>query len=643
MVDEKIYISQIPKLMDEWNWNKNNKIGLYPNKLLLYSNKKAWWKCKNNHEFAEVISKRTKGKPCPYCANKRVLIGFNDLKTLYPDLAKEWDYDKNTFIDINSVVKGSNKKAWWKCSVCGHEWLTSISARTVRGTGCPLCAIKKGSSVRSKAILKNKGGLNLPLLLQEWDYEANGNLLPENVTNGSSKYAYWKCSKCGYKWRAKILNRAIGGRGCPCCANAVVVPGINDLATTHPELIKEWDYEKNIDITPQKVTHGTRKKVYWICPKGHSYQASVLHRSHGTNCPICNAGRQTSFAEQAFFFYIKKIYPDAINRYTDIFDNGMELDIYIPSIKTAIEYDGIFWHKNKRNREEKKYRICQKNGIKLIRIKESGDMNYEGIADAVFHAANLDKKRVLNGLIINFIRELKRSSLFEGVMLPIISVDVIRDEFEIRKYMKELKTGSLEELRPDLAREWCFEKNGDLLPSMFSLGSDQKVWWKCSICGHIWRASIGHRVNGTGCNVCYRKNNKGKNHGGSKRIYQYSAEGDFIKEWDCIANAGKELQINRSNISMCAYHQRYKAGGYRWEFFCKEKLEPVIKIKKNLKGICRKRIVQIDDNGNEINEFISLKEAARQLNIDATSISKALHGHIKRAGGFYWKEKDKPE
>ena len=121
----------------------------------------------------------------------------------------------------------------------------------------------------------------------------------------------------------------------------------------------------------------------------------------------------------------------------------------------------------------------------MIRIKESGDMNYEGIADAVFHAANLDKKRVLNGLIINFIRELKRSSLFEGVMLPIISVDVIRDEFEIRKYMKELKTGSLEELRPDLAREWCFEKNGDLLPSMFSLGSDQKVWWKCSICGHI--------------------------------------------------------------------------------------------------------------------------------------------------------------
>ena len=250
---------------------------------------------------------------------------------------------------------------------------------------------------------------------------------------------------------------------------------------------------------------------------------------------------------------------------------------------------------------------------------------------------------MLNGLIINFIRELKSCSIFDGVMLPVISVDVIRDEFEIRKYMKELKDGSLEELRPDLAGEWCFEKNGDLLPSMFSLGSDQKVWWKCSICGHIWRASIGHRVKGTGCNVCYRGNNKGKNHSGAKRVYQYSANGDFIKEWDCIADAEKELKINRSNIAMCAYHQRYKAGGYRWEFFYKEKLEPIIKTKKSFKGIWGKRIVQMDDNGNEINEFISLNEASRQLNIDSTSISKALHGHIKRAGGFYWKEKDTVE
>ncbi len=220
-----------------------------------------------------------------------------------------------------------------------------------------------------------------------------------------------------------------------------------------------------------------------------------------------------------------------------------------------------------------------------------------------------------------------------------VDVNVFRDEFEIRKYMTELKSGSLSELRPDLAQEWYYEKNGDLLPSMFPLGSTQKVWWKCSTCGHIWQTAIYHRVKGTGCSVCYRKNNRGEHHSGSKKIYQYSSDGYFLKEWACIADASNELKINGSNISMCAYHRRSKAGGFRWEFFYLEKLDPIVKKQKNKKGLYGKAIFQLDENGNILNEFISLNEAARQLNIDATSISKALHGHIRSAGGSFWKEK----
>lgn len=625
--------------MAEWDFDKNNKIGLLPDKLLSGSNKKAYWQCRNNHEYIEIISKRTKGKSCPYCTNKRVLIGYNDLKTLYPDLADEWNYDKNDFVDINKVVRGSNIAVWWQCNSCGYEWLARVSHRTLRGTGCPQCAKQKITEARHKTILENKGGINIPLLLKEWDYGTNGNLLPDQITNGSAKSVHWICSTCGYKWQAKVSSRAIGGRGCPCCANQVVVAGINDLASTHPNLAQEWDYDRNISLTPKNVTHGMGKKVYWICPNGHSYQATILHRTSGTNCPICNAGRQTSFAEQAFLYYIKKIYPDAISRYKDIFNNGMELDIYIPSINTAIEYDGVFWHKNNRHREELKYEICQQHGIRLIRIKENDDMDCAGIADCIFHADNLDKKSVLNGLIINFIHELKNETIYGGTF-PVISVNVLRDEFEIRKYMTALKSGSLKELRPDLANEWYYERNGNLLPSMFSLGSDQKVWWKCSVCGNIWKASIGHRVNGTGCNVCYRKNNKGKNHVGAKKIFQYSVDGNFVKEWDCISEAGKTLNINCSNISMCAKHQRDKAGGYRWEFFYKDKLDAIAKEEKSKKGLWGKHILQIDNNGNIVGEFISIREAARQLNIDNGSISKALHGQFKQAGGFYWREKD---
>lgn len=108
--EEKQLICDNAELMAEWDWDKNNACELYPDKLSSGSNKKAYWKCSKSHEWREEIYKRSHGKRCPYCANKRVWIGYNDLNTLYPALAKEWNKDKNADIDINSVVPGSQKK-----------------------------------------------------------------------------------------------------------------------------------------------------------------------------------------------------------------------------------------------------------------------------------------------------------------------------------------------------------------------------------------------------------------------------------------------------------------------------------------------------------------------------------------------------
>ena len=115
-------------------------------------------------------------------------------------------------------------------------------------------------------------------LMKEWDWEANkkAGLDPDKLTLGSNKKAAWKCKKCGHNWLSKIANRTILKRGCPVCANHVIIKGKNDLATTHPQLAKEWHPTKNT-FSPNTVPHGTRKKVWWICPKGHEYQASILH------------------------------------------------------------------------------------------------------------------------------------------------------------------------------------------------------------------------------------------------------------------------------------------------------------------------------------------------------------------------------
>ena len=567
---EKKYISDNEDLMKEWDYEKN--IGLDPQKMTLHSNIKAWWKCSKNHSYHKTIDNRTNGSGCPYCSGRRLLSGFNDLQTLFPAIAKEWDYEKNGELKPADVLSGSTIKVHWICSDCKNEWITTVRSRTKGKTGCPKCSTKRRvKSFRANAINKN-GKITNPLLILEWDYETNYPLRPDDFPPASNQSVSWKCSKCGHKWKAKISNRHNLKRGCPCCANRVIVQGKNDLATTHPYLAKEWHPTKNGTLTPQKISYGSNKKVWWICPKGHEYPATVLHRTSGTNCPTCNKGRQTSFAEQALLFYIKQIFPDTINRYKDIFTNGMELDIYIPSIKTAIEYDGVFYHKKEKiYREQIKYEICRKNHIKLIRIKEKDIFSNEPIADEIISVPGLgDSPKSLEIAIRIIIDDLDtrsnpltRKHIYD-THSPII-INLKKDKYKIREYMPDLKKKSLADLRPDLAKEWHPTKNGKLTPDKFSVGSDIEVWWLCSICGHKWEASISHRtISKTGCPKCgLEKSTKAKR----KAVEMIDPNtNEVIEEFISISDAARKKNIGASNITIVCKGIRPKAGGYKWRY-----------------------------------------------------------------------------
>ena len=106
-------------LMTEYNYAKNKEFDL--NTLTLGSEKKIWWICKYGHEWESNIYNRAHGKNgCPICANRIVLDGFNDLNTKFPDIAKQWNYEKNGDLKPTQVTYGSGKKVWWKCNY-GHE------------------------------------------------------------------------------------------------------------------------------------------------------------------------------------------------------------------------------------------------------------------------------------------------------------------------------------------------------------------------------------------------------------------------------------------------------------------------------------------------------------------------------------------
>ncbi len=558
----KDYIINNKELMKDWNWEKNNSIQLFPDKLTIGSNKKAWWTCSNGHDWFAPIYRKNERNSCPFCSNRRILTGYNDLETLYPELMKEWDWVKNRDINPNTLSKNSTKKVFWICSKCGNSWNTTIRYRAIKKCGCPKCALITRAVNKHNYALKNGTCLTETKFLEDWNWEKN-KIEPSNYTTGSNEYADWKCHICGYEWKSKISNRCLLNRGCPCCANKVIVSGINDLKTLRPEIAQEWNYSKN-ELKPEQVSIGSGKKVWWTCPNGHEYQATVLHRTfgEGTNCPICNFGRQTSFAEQCVYFYVKQLYPDAINRYKAPWLQRMELDIFIPSINYAIEYDGIAWHNKDKSlkREQKKYQLCKERNIRLIRIREKFSSLGSDVADYEFGGdKDLYKPESLGPVIENVLGKLN----FKTFHNP-IDVNIKRDTIKIKKYLKSNINNSFAELYPEIASEWDYEKNGTLKPNMFKPHSDHKAWWKCPICNYSYQATIGHRSYGTGCPICGIEKSKSAK---TKRIVMIDLKTNQpIKEFTSISEAGRQMKISSSNISMVCKKERHSTGGYGWEY-----------------------------------------------------------------------------
>lgn len=274
-----------PEIAAEWDYERNTP--LTPQDVTAGSGREVWWLCSKGHSWKARISSRVQGNGCPFCAGKRPIAGETDLATLYPEIAAEWDYERNAPLTPQDVTAKSHKKVWWLCSK-GHSWEAPVSNRTNVGSGCPYCCGRL-------AIVGETDLATLrPDLVAEWDYERNAPLTPQDVTEKSSKKIWWICSK-GHSWQAPPARRA-SGAGCPFCAGRSPIVGETDLATTYPDLAAEWDYERNTPLTPQNVTAGSNRAVHWICSKGHRWKATINSRTHGVGCPYC-AGRKPIVGE----------------------------------------------------------------------------------------------------------------------------------------------------------------------------------------------------------------------------------------------------------------------------------------------------------------------------------------------------------
>ena len=136
--------SNYPSIAANWHPTKNE--GLSACDVTSHSHKKVWWICDLGHEWVSTIKDRVEGNGCPFCSGKRVLKGYNDLATIIPQLADEWD-EQNNDKSPDQITAHSGYKANWICKKCGYKWNASVDSRS-RGNGCPNCANERRKQYR---------------------------------------------------------------------------------------------------------------------------------------------------------------------------------------------------------------------------------------------------------------------------------------------------------------------------------------------------------------------------------------------------------------------------------------------------------------------------------------------------------------
>ena len=536
-------------------------------------------------------------------------------------------------------------------------------------------------------------------LMLEWDWTHNAQigLDPCHLSFGSNKYAHWICiNKHHYSMK---INHRTHGHKCPYCSGRKVFPGYNDFETWCKSngrdfLLTEWKTSKS-GATPSTISRSSKEIVTWRCRIcGNEWDASVHTRSTNFLCPHCANRTKTSFPEQAILFYILKLHPDAISRYSNPQKNISEIDIFLPSIKLGIEYDGRAWHNKKQSyiKEKEKYQNCKKEGLTIIRVRETGlplfDDTYDYYVPSIYQNRNHSQ---LNSCIAQILSIIQPNHS--------ISIDTNRDKLAIfKQYYSNLLTDSLAELYPNIASEWHPYLNGPISPHMIPAFSNDSFFFLCDK-GHTYEKVIAKRtMRSDGCPFCsgrkvlkgfndlatthpnlilewdYNKNHnlspssisKGYDkkvwwkcenghhffvspnvrtsqgvgcavcHGGiAKNVNAYTLAGKFIKRYPSLSAAATAYGVTRGAILRACKHCT-PCMNIQFRYASPDDSDNIAPYKQ--KTINNKPVRQYDLYGNYLNTYVSA--TAAKAATGATKIGEVCHRNRKSSGGYIWRFSD---
>lgn len=313
--------TQSPVVFNELS--PNNTIDV--NMLSVKSNRKVLFICPIGHEYESTPAKRAEGKNCPYCSHHRVLVGYNDLQSQYPEIAAQWHPTRNGDLKPCDFMSASNRKVWW-LDEHGHEWLMPVSARTRKDKpqGCPYCSGNRVLIGYNDLATRNPNAAKL------WHPTRNGDLEPCDVTYGSARTVWWQCVECGREWRAAVYSVSSGKSGCSHCSHSSVSRMENELADSLCSMLPMYADEIRVN---------RNKRILIVTDSDGNMIGSRLK----------------------------------------------EIDILIPSLHVGIEFNGKYWHDDEHIMErvglsseeydKRKIIAADKLGLNLLFVNENDWMN----------------------------------------------------------------------------------------------------------------------------------------------------------------------------------------------------------------------------------------------------------------------------
>ena len=275
-----------PKLREEWSSKNGIPVHLA---LSHIETKKYWWHCSSCKQdyLCSIPIRREVKNTCPYCNDELPLKGFNTLFDDYPEFSDFWSKNNSQDPTQMTISGAKNNKFLWICSCCNLEFEEKLEVvidkfSIIQGKElirvCPYCTEKIPKPSESLGGQKS-------FLRSEWLENLNGDI--NKIFCNSSDTVEWVCRRCHRNFKARISERKENDNCCPYCSKRELAVGYNDLATTHPLVIKEWSALN--DRESCSVMCNSNYRAWWKCPvcKGEYQQEVQSKVIIKKPCPYC--------------------------------------------------------------------------------------------------------------------------------------------------------------------------------------------------------------------------------------------------------------------------------------------------------------------------------------------------------------------